>query len=347
MTTKRTISTTLLAIGMFTAFTVFLAHANDGLSNSLRNGLNYDPNNVTVSGLSSGGYMATQMHIAHSDSIHGAAILAAGPYYCAQGSIGTALARCVTKTDSPIDLTLLNDQLDYYAQQEWIAPLQNLQDDKVWLLHGLKDTTVNRLAADALYTQYTNLMPSVNVSYIKDQAFGHQFPTDKKGSQCGLSEKPFIGQCNYDAAGQLLTYLLGPLHPKSTQLNGNIVKFDQQTYAGETANTIADDGYIYIPQNCAQGNTCRLHVSFHGCNQNASAIGMDYIENTGLNEWADSNNLIILYPQTKSSMFAPLNPQGCWDWWGYTDRYYATTKGPQIKAIHTMINTFTHQFPKK
>ncbi|HCF79113.1 MAG TPA: hypothetical protein DER52_05440, partial [Glaciecola sp.] len=68
--------------------------------------------------------------------------------------------------------------------------------------------------------------------------------------------------------------------------------------AGETANTIADDGYIYIPQSCAQGDTCRLHVSFHGCNQNASAIGMDYIEDTGLNEWADSNNLIILYPQT-------------------------------------------------
>jgi hypothetical protein len=63
------------------------------------------------------------------------------------------------------------------------------------------------MAAFALYTQYTNLMPSVNVSYIKDQAFGHQFPTDKKGSQCGLSEKPFIGQCNYDAAGQLLTHL--------------------------------------------------------------------------------------------------------------------------------------------
>jgi len=25
---------------------------------------------------------------------------------------------------------------------------------------------------------------------------------------------------------------------------------------------------------------------------------------------------------------------------------HCTTKGPQIKAIHTMINTFIHQFPK-
>ena len=67
MTIKISITTTLIAIGMFTTFTVFLANADDGL--------NYDPNNVTVSGLSSGGYMATQMHIAHSDSIHGVRII--------------------------------------------------------------------------------------------------------------------------------------------------------------------------------------------------------------------------------------------------------------------------------
>lgn len=50
---------------------------------------------------------------------------------------------------------------------------------------------------------------------------------------------------------------------------------------------------------------------------------------------------------TTWAMFAPLNPQGCWNWWGYTDRYYATQEGQQIKAIHTMINTFTQKFPKK
>src|SRR5512143_408122 len=42
---------------------------------------------TTASGISSGGYMAVQFHVAHSRLIHGAAIFAAGPYYCAQGSV--------------------------------------------------------------------------------------------------------------------------------------------------------------------------------------------------------------------------------------------------------------------
>ena len=36
--------------------------------------------NVTVSGMSSGGYMATQFHVAHSNWVKGAGILAAGRF---------------------------------------------------------------------------------------------------------------------------------------------------------------------------------------------------------------------------------------------------------------------------
>lgn len=331
---------TVLIIGLLSSVSI-ASTGND------RSGLNYDPTNVTVSGLSSGGYMATQMHIAHSDMISGAAVLAAGPYYCAQGSIGTALARCVTKTESQINLSLLTEQINYYEQQQWIAPLSQLRDDKVWLLHGSQDKTINRLAADALFTQYSQLLPAENIKYINDKPFGHQFPTEVAGTECGISESPFIGACDYDAAGQLLTHLIGDLTPKSTERTGEMVAFNQREYGGEDAKSLAKNGYIYVPQSCAKGEECQLHVSFHGCNQHADAIGMDYIKNTGLNEWADSNHLVVLYPQTTSSMFAPLNPQGCWDWWGYTDRYYATQKGQQIKAIHTMINMFTQKFPKK
>ena len=50
----------------------------------------------TVSGVSAGGYMAVQMHVAHSSRITGVGALAAGPYYCAQGSISTAVNNCRT-----------------------------------------------------------------------------------------------------------------------------------------------------------------------------------------------------------------------------------------------------------
>jgi hypothetical protein len=33
-----------------------------------------------------------------------------------------------------------------------------------------------------------------------------------------------------------------------------------------------------------------------------------------------------------------MNPQGCWDWWGYTGDQYATKNGPQLKAVDALIS---------
>ena len=58
--------------------------------------LNIDRDQTSVSGISSGGYMAVQFHVAHSASVKGAGVLAAGPYYCAGGSLWTAWYNCMT-----------------------------------------------------------------------------------------------------------------------------------------------------------------------------------------------------------------------------------------------------------
>src|SRR3954451_21625177 len=56
---------------------------------------NVDLGQTTVSGLSSGGYMAIQFHIAFSETVRGAGIVAAGPYFCAEGQpFPNALFRC-------------------------------------------------------------------------------------------------------------------------------------------------------------------------------------------------------------------------------------------------------------
>jgi hypothetical protein len=49
----------------------------------------------------------------------------------------------------------------------------------------------------------------------------------------------------------------------------------------------------------------------------AEMIGDHYIGHAGYNEWADTNNLIALYPQTRPSPISPYNLKACWDWWGY------------------------------
>ena len=46
---------------------------------------NVDIKETSVSGLSSGGFMAVQFQIAFSSTVKGAGIVAGGPYFCARG----------------------------------------------------------------------------------------------------------------------------------------------------------------------------------------------------------------------------------------------------------------------
>jgi poly(3-hydroxybutyrate) depolymerase len=44
-------------------------------------GFGADPNSITISGFSGGGFMADQMKVIFSDTFKGAGLLAGGPYY--------------------------------------------------------------------------------------------------------------------------------------------------------------------------------------------------------------------------------------------------------------------------
>jgi len=64
-------------------------------------------------------------------------------------------------------------------------------------------------------------------------------------------------------------------------------------------------------------------------------FGMTYVRNAGYNRWADTNRIIVLYPQATTSSG---NPNGCWDWWGYDDPNYAVKSGRQMAAVKQMID---------
>ena len=57
----------------------------------------------------------------------------------------------------------------------------------------------------------------------------------------------------------------------------------------------------------------------------------------GYNRWADANRIVVLYPQADKSLFWPVNPRGCWDWWGYSGADYASRGGAQLSAVHRML----------
>ncbi|MFT4938957.1 MAG: poly(3-hydroxybutyrate) depolymerase [Paraglaciecola sp.] len=307
--------------------------AFSGLSQAQSPKLNLELDEISVSGLSSGGYMATQFHLAQSDWVTGAGIIAAGPYYCARNNIRTALEQCVNKLSGSIDLEALNKQADSWVKEGKLAAFSNLKNSKVWLLNGSKDSKIIGPVNQALFEQYRAWVGDENIEYVHDKPFAHHFPTLTNGNACDVSEPPFLGNCGYDAAGELLNFIYPDLQARVALTSGKISPIKQQKLGGDAASSLAHTGYVYIPQSCQQGESCRLHISFHGCNQNAEAVGTAYVEQSGFNNWADNNNLVVLYPQTKSSMMLPLNPQACWDWWGYTGDNYATRDGQQIKAI--------------
>jgi poly(3-hydroxybutyrate) depolymerase len=112
--------------------------------------------------------------------------------------------------------------------------------------------------------------------------------------------------------------------------------------------SFADNGYLYVPEACKSGAQCRLHVAFHGCKQggdNDPPFGNIFARFAGYNEWAKNNRMVVLYPQVQAENYWPINPQGCWDWWGflYTGDDYATLRGKQIKAVAQMINTLVQE----
>ena len=83
------------------------------------------------------------------------------------------------------------------------------------------------------------------------------------------------------------------------------------------------------------GHKC---IALHGCQQSAEFVSDAFAAGAGYNQWAEANKLLVLYPQVTSSKIAPLNPLGCWDWWGYTSEDYATREAPQIKMIEATID---------
>jgi poly(3-hydroxybutyrate) depolymerase len=70
--------------------------------------------------------------------------------------------------------------------------------------------------------------------------------------------------------------------------------------------------------------------------QYAQSIGTAFVNDAGINQWADTNNIIVLYPQAIPTPVT--NGEGCWDWWGYlNDPNYAQKSGPQMQALYGMV----------
>ncbi|MBI1891933.1 MAG: fibronectin type III domain-containing protein [Burkholderiales bacterium] len=307
---------------------------------------NADPVQVTVSGISSGGAMAVQAHVAYSGTFKGAAIFAGAAYYCAQGNLAYATARCMEPLSSlEIPVAELASTTRLWASQGFVDNTAYLANSKVYLFSGTLDQTVRQPGMDALRDYYLNFVNPSNIVYNNQTAAGHGWISLLGPVLCAAQQSPYVNNCNLDPQQTFFSMFYGQLNAKQTgQLSGQFTAVDQTEFVDDrnpNLHGLDTNAWLYVPASCARGELCRVHVSYHGCNQSFNKIGDQFIRMSGLNEWADTNNIIVLYPQVFPSLVGPVNGQGCWDWWGYDDPDYAKKSGRQLLMTKRMVDRIT------
>lgn len=336
---------------------------------------NVEAGQSSVSGLSSGAFMTVQLHLAHSSRFAGAGIIAGGPYRCSESYRGaaplaedafelTALQLCMnplTPHTAPNGQRLAELARQTAAAGKIDDP-GHLKDNRIYIFTGTKDSVVNSSVVVQTREFYERLgVARKNIAYDDTVPAGHSIITDNpEDSPLDANQPPYINNGGFIQSHDILNHIYPGLKPAAPRPNGRLLRFDQTEFFGnEPRASMSPYGYAYIPQAVEDGAPARVHIALHGCKQgyryvdyvygrldaaNQPPYGNRYFMTTGYNEIADSNNLIVLYPQAQGADDGSTqNPDGCWDWWGYTSATpaqpdYYSREAIQIQAIAGMLS---------
>jgi poly(3-hydroxybutyrate) depolymerase len=296
-----------------------------------------DPERLYLAGLSSGATMAHQLHLAWPEEIRGVALFSASPYACARQGVSAALHRCmgVSRGVPSVETTLLAIQES--AAEGQIGDPEHLASSRVYLYRGGVDPVVNWRVSEVVEKSYAQLVDEGLLSYTQPFA-GHGLPTERDGVACALTAAPFMNACGFSGAAAGLEHLDGAVrHEVTTQTRGQLLPFDQRVLRGASKG-LADQGFVYLPDGCAEPGRCGLLMVLHGCEQASEVLGETFIRQSGYLQQADARELVVVFPQVSKSL---PNPKGCWDWWGYESSAFDTREGPQMQALHRIWRHFT------
>lgn len=327
-----------------------LAQETDALA---LQGYGADLARTSVSGLSSGAFMASQFDVAYSGEIIGAGIVAGGEFYCA-GAAGVkplslaAVTSCMQPIGPAPKAETAYKDARAFAEKGLIDDTANLKRQRIYLFSGAKDSVVFTKVVDQA-DRFFRLagVSEHDIDYKQLPNAGHALLTNRADDlACDSNKAPFINNCGVEQSQHILKWIYGTpgaqLNPPDEKATGDLIPFDQTEFDRTHRASLARVGYVYIPQSC-RAPGCAVHVVFHGCLQNVHKVGLRFVRDTGYNEFADTNRLIVLYPQIASSeQGSPSNPLECWDFWGYTSDDashpdFYTHEAPQMAAVMKMI----------
>ena len=317
---------------------------------------NIDPSKIYVAGISSGAFAAVQMDVAHSATFKGAAIYAGGVFWCAgAGGAATALADCGGET-LPTNQASYHSMLapsEAYLDDQLalgtIDPSSNLKGQPIYLWSGTNDEVVNPLEMADLDSEYAHYGAKIHFDNAFPAEHGWESPDGQLA--CGTLGTPYMIKCSqgkavYDSVHTWLSMFYEKLKPRNDgKLSGTLAAFDQTEFGATSNNSMATTGSVFVPKACARGERCGFVLAMHGCLQEASLIGNAWVTQAGINEWADTNDIVVVYPDTiASSAPGPTNPNACFDWWGYSNQYdpnYALKSGIQMTVLYAMVQRVT------
>ena len=105
-------------------------------------------------------------------------------------------------------------------------------------------------------------------------------------------------------------------------------------------------GFAYVPLYCEGSGDCKVHFVLHGCNMNLEGIGFDFIKYNQINELAEANKFVVVYPMVKLIESPKFDNKACWDFFGYTNRgsdlasAYMTKTAPHIQYLYDLYQSF-------
>jgi hypothetical protein len=344
-----------------TARRYFDAHGKSVRGTALR------ADTVTTSGISAGAVMGTQFQYAHSSMVQANAVIAGVPYYCSQGLMAYALTECMDYPEL-INLPELDAIIATWAASGQIDNIDNLQNQYTIMWSGTDDTVVAPGSMQKLAAQYSTMLVGAMETIFNYSSEHAWISSNRAANPCSYLGSPYVNNCdNYDFAGEYLRrafhWMAGPQRnipgvrwnsTRGAYHSSHMVEFSQSNYGASSSNSMDSVGYLYVPSRCGTpvpvGSgahsielrnataKCHVHMNWHGCLQERSVVGDSYVSITGLNEWAESNDIVIVYPQAAASL---LNPKGCFEWWAFDGMGYkfATKNGAQITMFHAMLTS--------
>lgn len=332
----------------------------------------------SVSGLSSGAAMAVQLGVAYSAQVKGVGIVAGPPYLCAQGLVTRATNTCLligrekvralfgewlAPAEKDIEVDDLVEDTRRMARRGRIDPVSGIADMRVWEYRGEADRVVGGKASAAQRQYFTTLGARFErgVPPAQPDTTPHTMPTDDadQGS-CDTQDKDYVSGCGFDAAGSLLRYLRkAPAATAEASPDGRWYVLAQGDYIPDLGRVsgsrekrrmlgLATAARVFVPAVCEQAR-CAVHVALHGCLQGTAKPYRAWVEHAGYTHWAGPLHLVLVFPRVEAiepyargAWDSIGNPQGCWDWWGYTTptdlHGYAVKGAPQMQTIVNMVD---------